>query len=378
MEKKIKTLKFTSQFFFVAATITFVVAMLLLASLLFFIPVSLNGKVYWLRRGTTVEELFEKGYVEAKWGDLYDVEGKLLKKEKGEAPSVFINGKKASSLTTLFPQSRVLILDGKDKVERETVWFEEIEPPWRLKNKGALLFVSRAGLPGVKILTVGSVSGKVLNKKCLKEPSPYLIEGLKKDVGRVVALTFDDGPNPKHTPKILDILKKFDVKATFFVTGGNTLRYPQILERAYREEHEIGNHTFSHPDLVEISREEIEKEIVQCDEAIYRTIGVRPKCFRPPYGSINGEVFKVVHELGYEVALWSVATENRLFPTPKLMKVRVLMGTRNGMVVLAHDGGKNRENTIKALPAIIRELKERGFEFVTFSELVRLTKGVSI
>ncbi|MDP3014010.1 MAG: polysaccharide deacetylase family protein [Candidatus Subteraquimicrobiales bacterium] len=373
-----KEQKFKSRFFFGAIVVIFTVVSLLLFFLLRFIPVNLNGKSCWLRRGVTVAEMLEEGYVRVESGDLYDIEGKLLREGKGEPPRVFINGRRVENLATVFPRNRLLVLKGQDEFEQKTTQLEKVEPSWQLKSRGALLFVSREGSPGVKILTVGRVSGKVSYEECVRNPKAHTVERFERRVGKIAVLTFDDGPNSRHTKKILDILKEHNVRATFFVTGGNVLRNPEILKRTLNEGHEIGNHTLSHPNLKELGAEEIREEIILCEEAIYRIIGVYPKCFRPPYGNMDEKVFKAAHSLGYEVALWSVSLENRFCPTPKLMQLGVSLRAHDGLVILAHDGGKNRKNTIKALPAIIKELKGKGYEFVTFSEFVLIAKGVVI
>ena len=124
---------------------------------------------------------------------------------------------------------------------------------------------------------------------------------------KMIALTFDDGPHPKETLEILDVLDKYKVKATFFVVGKHCNWYREPLIRAAKEGHEIGNHTFNHPDISNLSSNEIKKELKMCEETIVKLTGKKPTLFRPPFGSYNqNELGKIAKESGYKIVLWNI------------------------------------------------------------------------
>jgi len=190
-----------------------------------------------------------------------------------------------------------------------------------------------------------------------------------------IALTFDDGPNDPYTTEILDILKKYNAKATFFVVGKNVLKYPQTVKRMYLEGHAIGNHTYGHPDLiVKGGLFKMRKEMIETEEIIQDVTGQKPFLFRPPYGS-GGNI--EAKNRGYYIIEWSVSAKNGAKdPDPDTIIKNVLLNTRGGSVILCHDGLRlknfDRSNMVKALPAIILYLQSEGYKFVTVPELFNL------
>jgi peptidoglycan-N-acetylglucosamine deacetylase len=188
--------------------------------------------------------------------------------------------------------------------------------------------------------------------------------------GSYIALTFDDGPNSTLTPKLLDLLAARHIKATFFVIGQNVAEHPEIVERAAREGHEIGNHTWSHPNLAKMSDEAARRELRRTDDAIKNTTGIRPTLMRPPYGSITPRQKRWFHEeFGYEIILWDVDPLDWKRPGPMTVCNRIVRETRPGSIVLSHD---IHPGTIGAMPATLGQLETKGFKFVTVSELIGL------
>lgn len=193
-----------------------------------------------------------------------------------------------------------------------------------------------------------------------------------------IAITFDDGPNPEYTPKILDILKEKEVTAAFFMVGRHIEKYPSIARRVYLEGHEVGNHTYSHRDLVPATRKTLLKELNQTDEIIRRLLGIKTKLFRPPRGIFSNAVRKlVVDELGYRIVLWTISAADWSGLSPARMLRRVRYYAHNGGIILFHDSGglvksegARRDNTVKALPLIIDALRAQGFEIVPIYELL--------
>jgi peptidoglycan/xylan/chitin deacetylase (PgdA/CDA1 family) len=186
--------------------------------------------------------------------------------------------------------------------------------------------------------------------------------------GPYIAMTFDDGPNPVLTPKLLDLLAEHHIKATFFVIGQNVIEHPEIVARAVQEGHEIGNHSWSHPNLGRMSDETVRLQLRRTEEAVQSAAGVRPVLMRPPYGSITPRQKRWIHaEFGYDIILWNVDPLDWKRPGPTTIFSRILKETRPGSIVLSHD---IHPGTIEAMPATLSQLEAKGFKFVTVSELI--------
>lgn len=186
---------------------------------------------------------------------------------------------------------------------------------------------------------------------------------------KVIALTFDDGPHPKETDEVLDVLKKYNVKATFFIAGKHANWYPKPLIRANQEGHEIGNHTFNHYDINKLSAEQLEKEIIKCEEVLEKVIGKKTNLFRPPYGSYNKEVLEsIARKHNYKIVLWTTV-DAKDWQNPKAHEISdtIINNAKNGDIILLHDYAT--ENTVEALDVLIPKMIEKGYKFVTISEL---------
>ncbi|MGL6104772.1 polysaccharide deacetylase family protein [Romboutsia sp.] len=187
---------------------------------------------------------------------------------------------------------------------------------------------------------------------------------------KVIALTFDDGPHPKETNEVLDVLKKYDVKATFFIAGKHANWYPEPLIRTSKEGHEIGNHTFNHPDISNLSSSQIESEILKCEEILLKLTGKKTTLFRPPYGSYRKEeLVNIAQKYNYKIVLWTTI-DTRDWQNPQAHKIAntIIDKAKNGDIVLLHDYATN--NTVQALDILIPAMIEKGFQFVTVSELI--------
>ncbi|MEO4054655.1 polysaccharide deacetylase family protein [Solibacillus sp. CAU 1738] len=188
---------------------------------------------------------------------------------------------------------------------------------------------------------------------------------------KIIALTFDDGPHPKHTMEILDLLKQYEAKATFFIVGDNAVKNPEVLVRQYKEGHELANHTYTHPYKL-TTMQELMDELQKTNEAIFRITGFLPTLFRPVGGQYTDNMINAAVENGYKVVMWSWHQDTQDWKNPGVKKIvqKVLNGTKPGDVILFHDGGGNREQTVKALKEILPELQKQGYKFVTISELM--------
>jgi peptidoglycan-N-acetylglucosamine deacetylase len=187
---------------------------------------------------------------------------------------------------------------------------------------------------------------------------------------KLIALSFDDGPDPRYTPAVLAELAKFNAVATFFMQGNHVANYPE-LARKVAANHLVGNHTYTHPDLSTAQAPFVEKELGRTHEIITRVTGQTPKLFRPPYGYFSGATVMIATSMGYDMVLWS----DRIFAGDtaqhNVERLSQLIGP--GAIVLGHDGGPLRNMTVvHTLPKLLSHLHEQGFQFVTVSELLRL------
>lgn len=190
--------------------------------------------------------------------------------------------------------------------------------------------------------------------------------------GSVVAMTFDDGPHPKLTPKLLDLLKERNIKATFFVIGKCVAEYPDIAKRIVNEGHEIANHSWNHPQLTKLSPAAFDDEISQTSDAIEKATGIRPVTMRPPYGAINPTLTKRLNEeYGLSVILWSVDPQDWKIRKSDHVSSHIIKNTAPGAIILAHD---IHASTIDAMPAALDTLQSKGYKFATVSELIALDR----
>lgn len=188
---------------------------------------------------------------------------------------------------------------------------------------------------------------------------------------KVIALTFDDGPWPGSTAKVLDILKKNHIKGTFFVVGQNVKNYPELTKRVVTEGHTIANHTWHHW-YHYMNPQTAAYEVANTTDIIYKTTGVKTSLFRPPGGNMKNGVVDYAKSNKYAVIMWSSDSVDYSRPTvPKLIN-NIFREAKPGGIVLMHDGGGDRSHTIKALPEIINKFRKQGYEFVTIPELLEM------
>jgi peptidoglycan/xylan/chitin deacetylase (PgdA/CDA1 family) len=198
--------------------------------------------------------------------------------------------------------------------------------------------------------------------------TPFVKEG--GDRGHDIALTFDDGPGP-YTPQVLSVLEHFHVHATFFAIGQMLRYFSASTVRELRDGDAVGDHTETHPEMATLSAHDQYEELFEQIARIEILGGPRPDLFRPPYGSFNATTLRELRKLHLLMVLWSVDTEDYLQPGVSVIVERALAGAHPGAIILMHDAGGTRTQTIAALPTIIRTLQARGYRLVTVPELLR-------
>jgi peptidoglycan-N-acetylglucosamine deacetylase len=252
------------------------------------------------------------------------------------------------------------------------------------KGKGEVLTLNGAPEPGAREFSLDQRYNLITDQRITIFPKSTTVKrwGARED--NVIALTFDDGPDPKYTPRILDILKDKRIRATFFVIGSAATVNMDLLRRIYEEGHDIGNHTFTHVNSAEVSVERLNMEINANQRLFEATLGVHTKLFRPPYArdiepqTVDAtEVLRLAGSLGYFTIGMRIDPKDWLRPKAEHIVRATLAGAldRRGNVVLLHDSGGNREPTVEALPQIIDELHGKGFRFVTVHELLNLPRA---
>ena len=187
-----------------------------------------------------------------------------------------------------------------------------------------------------------------------------------------IAMTFDDGPSSATTPRLLEILKQRNIKATFFLIGENAASNPDIVRRILADGHEIGNHSWTHPQLSKLSDDRVTAEITNTQDAIKDASGFTPTLLRPPYGAITARQREWIEsQFGLNIILWSVDPFDWKRPGPSVITQRILSQTRPGAIILSHDIHKQ---TVDAMPATLDGLLAKGYKFVTVTQLIAMNK----
>lgn len=241
-------------------------------------------------------------------------------------------------------------------------YFHLLRRPWRLG-----LYMGILGIIGAAVLTTNAVlpTSLLYGEVCYQGPRSE----------KLVALTFDDGPNPPYTSQILDTLDRYNIQATFFLIGKNVTMYPETAREIVDRGHQVGNHTFSHADLLKLARNQLDNEIDATTKAIERATGVSPNVFRPPHGFRDPVVLEKAREHNLQVIQWSVMARDWKKPGAEVIADRVVQEVRNGSIILLHDGdgvnhSSDRSQTVTATELIIQRLQQQGYRFVTVSELL--------
>jgi peptidoglycan-N-acetylglucosamine deacetylase len=351
----------------------------LLAAAAYFVipyPVSVDGKTAWVRLGASVADLRSRGVIAGHAGDLVSVRAKLIKRGGGDPPSVYVDGKTVGDSYRVWPGSTVRTVDGADRTEKIVTKRIALPIESETVGHGPVVMMSQPGSVGLREVTKGEVSGDVLKSATLVPAVPAVFVRTKYSAGaRVIALTFDDGPQPSSTPPILAILRKFKVKATFFMIGKEAAGHPALARSVATDGNLIGNHSLGHKILGHAPYKTVVDQISGGAAAIQRATGVKPTWFRPPEGSLGKSVFQVAQANGERVMMWSIDPYDWKQPPPAVIAKWVVSRAKPGAVVIMHDGGGKRANTVAALPVIIAQLRAQGYQFVTLDEMFGARPG---
>ncbi|SFB02037.1 MULTISPECIES: polysaccharide deacetylase family protein [unclassified Bacillus (in: firmicutes)] len=248
--------------------------------------------------------------------------------------------------------------------------------PVQYTGAGEILRVVSQLEKGKRTIQLDS-SGLIQTETYVKLPQPLKVVRYGKPKGKEVVLSFDDGPDPTYTPQILDILDKNNIKGTFFIVGENALLHPELIKKMHKEGHEIGNHTFTHPDVTSITPFQMKMELNANQRLFQQITGHSMTLFRPTYEadtelSTNNEHVPILQaqDMGYTMVGESIDSNDWQTISSNEIVNRVLAQVTEGNVILLHDAGGDRSNTVKALPIIIEELKKCGYTFTTVADLI--------
>ena len=318
------------------------------------IHVTIDGFVRPLPEDVTIETVQRLLHLRARAGALLDVEGVPLER-RAYPGHVRLNDERVAPETVLEDGDVVVFVDGRDHYEPLEI-IERAEEGGRVENPQTHLGTTG----GKQIITRGATSGKLVSS--VFEPSGGTVP-------RSVALTFDDGPQPTWTLRILRILEDFNVKATFFTIGYRVRAYPEIARQLLRAGMELGNHSQSHPNsppFTQLPDGRLRAEMRAGARAL-EEIGVEPTVFRPVGGAWNGRVLREADALGERTVLWSVDSRDWTGISPDAIVRNVLGSVGPGSIILLHDGGGDSAATAAALPRIIRGIRAKGLGFETLS-----------
>ena len=189
---------------------------------------------------------------------------------------------------------------------------------------------------------------------------------------KVIALTFDDGPSPVYTPQILALLQRYDAKATFFVIGQELLQYPAVARSEVAAGMELGNHGFHHLTLRGLDPTAVRAEVLPAEREITTLTGNRPTVYRLPRGTGDRRVLRTLGDMGYVTVNWTIDTRDWAGTSAARISALVLRRAAPGAIVLFHDGGGDRSQTVQALASLLPALQAQGYRFVTVSQLLEM------
>ncbi|MDO4537654.1 MAG: polysaccharide deacetylase family protein [Coriobacteriales bacterium] len=348
--------------------------------------VSVNGLSHGVFRGATIQTVLDQGYADPKPGNLLAIDGALLTEMGGDKFSATINGNTTNDASTPLNKDDVVVIsDGQDATEDVEVTEEVIPHGDSSASTDAAtyyagsLHVNSPGQDGKRTTRTGKISGKTIVEDTVPAiDSGYRVYTANTGDTKAVALTFDDGPWGESTNAILDVFEQYGAKATFFTIGNQIANYPDNVKRAVSLGCDVLTHSYDHAEgsgqgvnLTYMSPEEQVNEIVKGYEAISAVTGTEPPhVIRAPGGNYYGDMIATLAPYVNAEIGWDVDTEDWRRPGSAAI-VEAALSAQPGQVVLMHDGGGDRSQTVEAVRQIVPALIERGYQLVTVSELLQ-------
>jgi peptidoglycan/xylan/chitin deacetylase (PgdA/CDA1 family) len=357
----------------VAAMCGFVVP---LAALAFFLTptdhanytdvVQINGINFSVPAGTSVSEVARLSALVARDGSRLDVTGDVVALGGGSPAGRQVDGRSFDDVDRVRDGSQILVRHGKPVLEAIRKTGEEIPFETVYTGEGNIVSFVQTGAPGQRDIYLGVSSGKQAASLVViaTQNTVYRLDSTPQPGQKLAALTFDDGPGT-HTQEMLDILVARHVPATFFVLGSTAAAYPELIEKEKAAGCEVENHSWSHPWFTELTDEEIISQISRTD----RVIG-GSKFLRPPYGDWNSHVRALAASMGLKLAFWTVDTRDWELQDVDAIMSHVKAEVGPDAIILMHDGGKNRLQTVAAIPVMIDWLFEQGYSLTVVDQIL--------
>lgn len=345
------------------------------------VSVTINGQQQTIEgQQRTIEGLLDTNTVSVTPGNYVAVDGSVMREGEGTRATATINGQGTEDFSTRLNEGDdISLTNGSDITEEYTEGEPQaLQPTLEVQGTGAVHLYTQKGEPGEKVVRTGNESGKTA-EVTTKEPVNGVVQyyNVNTNGDKVIALTFDDGPWDTSTAAILDTLKEYDAKATFFTVGQKISGHEDLLQRAANEGHEIGTHTWDHAEgsgqgvsLILMSSDERKQEVEKGLQAIKDATGQDASLmFRSPGGNFDASVASDLSDLIDAEIGWNIDTGDWQKPGVDTIAQRI-ESAGPGEIILMHDGGGDRSETVAALKQALPKLKEEGYRFVTVSELI--------
>jgi peptidoglycan/xylan/chitin deacetylase (PgdA/CDA1 family) len=328
--------------------------------------VQLNGVVRSVQTGITAFHLTEPLMLQARNGSVLDLTGDVLTLAGGSPAVRTVNGGPLKAAGALADGATLIVRHGDPRLEQIQPATQEMPFATTTSGQGNIVSLAQTGSLGERDVYTGVSSGREAVAVVTVAPldTVYRLDSTPQPGQKLAALTFDDGPGT-HTQEVLAALAAAHVPATFFVQGSSASAYPKVIQQEKDAGHEVENHTWNHPWLTKVSAEEFASQITRTNNAIG---GAR--FLRPPYGDVNATVRALASSMGLRVVLWSVDTRDWERQDVDAIMSHVKAETRPGAIILMHDGGPNRLQTVAAIPVVVDWLFAHGYSLTTVDQIL--------
>ena len=330
--------------------------------------VQVNGRTVWIGRRATVADCARKLRLRVETGDLLDVEGVVLRQGGGTTARAWVNDAPAALSAPVGGGDDLRIIPARDLTEAIADNIQYLHSLC-LTPEGAPVAGSETArfVQGIWRNRRGALSGKPVSEETTHAAAiVHPLDSPQRPP--CVAFTFDDGPNPTWTPRVLETLEAHGARGTFFVLGQAVGPLSDVFHRILAGGHEVGTHSWRHDYFTKLSAEAARADLERCVEVMKQEGAAAVRWFRPPGGFRSERVDAVAAQLGLHIAMWDVDPFDWKRPGADVIVSRVMKGLKDGAVILLHDGPRNREQTVEALDRLLTQLRADGYQFVTMSE----------
>lgn len=340
------------------------------------VTVTVNGTKAEFAYNTTYSSLHDQGYLVEDNGDFVAVDGTVLTKGGGQTYKVYVNGEQTSVDKRLKKDATITEEKGDNITEDYTIASQDVAWTWDASgshHSGSLGLTITQGSDGVDCIETGSVSGRTVKSDTSTAMTPRTCRWYNVTVPsdqKVIAITFDDGPSDRYTQQILDVLSENGAVATFFELGQNVERYPSVSKAVVDQGSQVASHSYDHPYyFTTIGENSLKEELRKAQEAIYNATGVTTTTVRAPGGEFDAATWSQTGDYMKTEVYWNVDTQDWEKPGTETIVSNAVSNAKNGRIILMHDGGGNRDQTVAALKEILPQLKAQGYTFVTIDQL---------